>query len=497
MKRIIIFLIVASFALCLHAEEFVIEQDFYEALNDASGSDANNPKDANGVETAIIKVQCTLNDLVFVSDYIIGEQQYYQGQYVFFMAEGARFLEIRKKDGTYLPITIKFADYGVKKVKRKCCYKMVMSGKDVKYYGRLIINYGPQGAVLKINDEPFYGGSTYDKLLEVNQYSISVEKNGFGTYNEIINLNRDDTIKRTIVLSQSSAFLTIETDELSDIYVDGIFAGKHKYVASVSIGNHRVKVKHGEIEEEHKINVSSSGATFKKEILGCLRESYAKSNQKFMAGYDFLKPRRKNNMEERTIYSETTNSLLGDYKVVFTRPGYWSRSKNVHVEQVQTTEVNAPNLYKKKPWTFLSFQYSPKADAGLMLGICGIAGGYISGRCNIGMPLFSGNMHPAASENTFGVNSWSVNGGLMFRLCQELYLYAGAGYGTFESDGSKFKYSPKVRGANVEGGVIVNIHGKSGKGFTITAGYNTLVAKEYFSVMDPLSNIVVGIGCAL
>ena len=79
----------------------------------------------------------------------------------------------------------------------------------------------------------------------------------------------------------------------------------------------------------------------------------------------------------------------------------------------------------------------------------------------------------------------------MFRLCQELYVYAGAGYCTFESDGSHFNASPYLEGANVEAGIIVNIHGKSGKGFTITGGYNTMVSSEYVNVMDPLSNIVV------
>ena len=497
-KLIILLLILAVFVPRVSAEEFVIEKPFYCDINDASGSDADNPKDANGVETAIVKVQCTMNDLLFVSDYIIGNQRYNQGQYVFFMAEGARTLEVRKKDGTILPVTIKFADAGIKRLKRKNCYKMIISGKDVKYYGQLIVNYGPQGAILRVNDKIFTGGNTYDQLLEIGRYTIRVDKSGgYSSYNEVIDVTRDTTIERTIHLSQSQAELSIVTDELSDIYVDGMRVGQHKYDAMVSIGMHKVKVQHGSHYEEQEINVTGAGATYQKEILGCLRESFEKSNQDFKSGYDHLTPCKKNDMESRTIFSETTNSLLGDYKVTFTRPGYWSRSKNVHVEAAQTATVEAPNLYPARSWTFFSYQYSPKSNIGLMLGVCGKFGGYVSGRFNVGPTILEQNLSPHAENNSFGINSWSIDGGLMFRICQELYLYAGAGYGNYESAGTTFREAPYMRGFNAEAGVIENIHGKSGKGFTITAGYNTLLSREYFDVMDPLTNIVAGIGFAL
>ena len=159
---------------------------------------------------------------------------------------------------------------------------------------------------------------------------------------------------------------------------------------------------------------------------------------------------------------------------------------------------HASGAYNKKVWTHLSLQYSPKADAGLMFGVCGnIVGGYVSGRYNIGLPLMRGNFKPAAADNTFGINSWSVDGGLLFRLCQTVFLYAGAGYESYESAGTKFKASPHLQGANVEAGLIINIHGRSGKGFTITGGYNTMLNKDYFSAMAPLTNIVAGIGFML
>ena len=145
----------------------------------------------------------------------------------------------------------------------------------------------------------------------------------------------------------------------------------------------------------------------------------------------------------------------------------------------------------------MSYQYSPKANVGLMIGVCGKIGGYVSGRYNVGMPIFSGSLYPAASDNTFGISSMAIDGGMMFRACQELYFYVGAGFGYIESDGSMFHSAPYMEGFNMEAGIILNIHGKTGKGCTITAGYNTLVKKEYFEVMDPLSNIVVGIGFAL
>ena len=132
-----------------------------------------------------------------------------------------------------------------------------------------------------------------------------------------------------------------------------------------------------------------------------------------------------------------------------------------------------------------------------MLGVCGKFGGYVSGRLNVGPTILEQNISPHAENNSFGINSWSIDGGLMFRICQELYLYAGAGYGNYESAGTTFREAPYMRGFNAEAGVIVNIHGNSGKGITITAGYNTMLSSEYFNVMDPLTNIVAGIGFAL
>lgn len=167
-------------------------------------------------------------------------------------------------------------------------------------------------------------------------------------------------------------------------------------------------------------------------------------------------------------------------------------------DRTTNTYKRTPRTFDKNVWTHLSLQYSPKADAGLMLGVCSnIVGGYVSGRYNIGAPLMHGEFKPAAADNTFGINSWSVDGGLMFRICQEVFLYAGVGYESYESAGTKFKASSQLQGANIEAGLIINIHGKSGKGFTITGGYNTMLNKDYFSAMAPLTNIVAGIGFML
>lgn len=484
---------------CVVAQtRFIIEEGFQPNMTDASGTDPNNPVDANGNPTAVVKVTSNVPNLLFESDYIITDVVNKQGVYEFFMAQGARRFTIKTADGSILPQRIEFKEYGIKRLDGKMCYTLKVTSPNVRCQGTLKVNYGPIGAVLYVDDKP-YRGSDYLDLLDCGNHRIRVEKDEYETQTFEVYIEQGKTVEKRIELQQTSARLKIVTDDWCDIYLDGNKVGKYVFEGRVKMGKHRVEVRYGKHSKSQDVYIGKAGEEIELRILGRLFDDYSKSNTEYESGYDKIEPIKKNEMPERTIQSQTTTSVLGDYKVQFNRPGYWSRAKRVYVEPLGITTVKAPKLYKCKPWTFLLYQYSPKANAGLMLGVCGKVGGYISGRYNVGKPLFSGDVNPSPSANPFGVNSWSANGGLMFRFCQEMYMFVGAGYGNYVSDGSKFAtYSHS--GANVEGGFIFNIHGSSGKGFTLSVGYNTFVNKDYlkaYSASDALSNILVGIGFAL
>ena len=143
--------------------------------------------------------------------------------------------------------------------------------------------------------------------------------------------------------------------------------------------------------------------------------------------------------------------------------------------------------------TFIEYQYSPKANCGVMLGWCKRAGVYASFRTNVALKKEAGESHLYIKGDNvdfpFGYQGYSATGGLMLGLAQWLYLYAGVGYGVQQCNGSQNLFASVMnsKGLAADAGIIIRF-----SVFNISVGYNTLCNTEYN--LNPLGNINAGIG---
>lgn len=169
----------------------------------------------------------------------------------------------------------------------------------------------------------------------------------------------------------------------------------------------------------------------------------------------------------------------------------------------KTTAANTETTSKSKTYTptkkyfpshaFIEYQYSPKANCGVMLGWCKRAGVYASFRTNVALKKEAGESHLYIKGDNvdfpFGYQGYSATGGLMLGLAQWLYLYAGVGYGVQQCNGSQNLFASVMnsKGLAADAGIIIRF-----SVFNISVGYNTLCNTEYN--LNPLGNINAGIG---
>ena len=452
--------------------------------------------DANNDTCAVIRVTSTIKGLKFKNAYIIGDVVYDKGDYIIYMAAGAKKIRVQSADGAILPLDIPFSDYGIKSLQAKTAYKMGISTQVHYYFGKLSVQSTPSDATVFLNDS-LIGNTPLQQEIQVGQYRLRIERQNYASINEILTITKDSLTDVKKRLERNTVNVTIVSDPQTEIVLDGEKVAKGRYEGTLMIGNHDLAYTYRSLQETTTINIERDSLVqvIEHRLLGILEKDYSKSNVPSSEKDVAVCKGNCITDKEVSLSENVTEGLLGKYRITFHKEGYWKKHRRVVMEPGKRTVVKVPKMYQAKGYVFLSYLYSPKADVGLMFGVCGRAGGYISGRYNIGANGFS---KTKPEDNVFGINSWSANGGIMIRFCQELFFYAGAGYGAYDSKSSYFKQSEKeYQGVNVEGGLILNMHGKKGKGFTLTIGYNTQADKSFIMNTSPLSNAVVGIGMAL
>lgn len=107
----------------LQAQELSVKS-FTESPNDLTAR-IENRTDNNGVPCAVVKVLLAAEGAQF-DGMVVGEPKTKTGEYAVFMANGAKKLTVRLKG--YLPLTIKFDDYGIPALVSKSTYQMVVTG---------------------------------------------------------------------------------------------------------------------------------------------------------------------------------------------------------------------------------------------------------------------------------------------------------------------------------------------------------------------------------
>jgi hypothetical protein len=492
-KRILIICLLTLTFAPLFSQSLICKQGLQVINNDLLAR--TNPRlDENGKPSAVIKVNSTLTDLKFESTYIIGNIAYAAGQYVIYMAEGAKNLKVFKEG--YLPCTIVFSDNSkVKYTQSQVVYSLVIG--EFRQFGELNVISEPAGASVYV-DGNYLGSTPLQSQIQIGNHNVRIVKDRYATKEYAVEIKEGKSVRIFEKMSMFLARLQINTDDVTSVFIDDIFVGKGNYDQELTRGTHNIKVSY-----KDNIVKRSLSKTIKLQddqvedlyLLGSLLLDETKTS--FTNVNVTLSPNNGNGKNKRdTITSIKTNNLYGNYKVTTSRYGYWSSSKNINIHEKEEAIYTIPNLQKNQRLTFFNYQYSPKSNLGFMLGWCNKAGVYISGRVNLKFiedkTSESGYSITTDSINKqqFGLSSWSIDIGPMFRLAPWLYLHSGVGYGTYNSNGKTFN-EVYTKGFNAELGLDFVI-----RGFTINLGYNTICNKSITQI-SPLSNLHLGLGIGL
>ena len=468
--------------------------DTYSAhLVELKRADAVRTSDGRFV-CARLMITSNILDLKFESSYIIKQQQY-QGEYTLYMAPGSKRIKVSSRQYNVTNQLITFRDYGILHLEEKTAYKMAIGQQQLIHLGNLTVKSTPSPANVYIDDS-LAGNTMLQRDLEAGLHTIRVERENYSTQTKRIMIQKDSSHVWHANLQLEKAPLIVRTDPQTYIYIDQKRVGRGYYKGNVTIGEHSILVKYipknggkMRMKGDQNFDVSELGDSTSFYLLGGVKLDQSKFQLNFENDIITATPVEKDNPTgEIKLNRPVTHGLEGDYTVKFSREKCWSRKRSVSAIPEDTVVLKVPVLYKKRAYVFLQYQYMPKANIGGMLGFCGKAGGYISGRYNIGQYGFK-NVDP--EDNSFGVNCLMGDVGLMFRFCQEMYFYMGGGYGVYENSKMKIQYP------TAEAGFIFNMHGKKGQGFTITIGYNTFIHKGYFQDVPFYYNLVGGIGFVL
>lgn len=211
----------------------------------------------------------------------------------------------------------------------------------------------------------------------------------------------------------------------------------------------------------------------------------------------------------RTPY--TLNNALGSYYVIGNKKKYESTSDEIYVKPLQTQEVHVTGKRIIAPLTFLSYVYTPKAPFGLMIGHAKRWGWYLAFKSSENFWRSIDGASPDNKTDAYKIamyhavlpNQWSkynINTesltkekpirfsgtiGLMKSIKWWLYVYAGAGYGLYQTlyenpspkveasaevkldndqKGTKLYYADqyfstyKIEGIEAEAGIMLNFH---------------------------------------
>ena len=222
-----IFLISILFSCHVFAQDIEVK-----GLKTISESSANAiaRKDINGNACGLVRVQLKEPDAQF-SGNVLGNVEYKNGEYWVYMATGSKRLDI--KHTNYLPITVVFADYGVKKLASGAEYQMMTKANKEKpkaepnKKGMAAIQITPSNASLSIDGRSVTpeSGGVYTLSLPYGTHYYSVQYGSFAINNQMVKIDKTPkTIK--VDLTEYFARLSIDCQEKdASIYINDELKG--------------------------------------------------------------------------------------------------------------------------------------------------------------------------------------------------------------------------------------------------------------------------------
>ena len=156
--------------------------------------------DMNDVPCALVKVRLAVANAQFEGN-VIQPVEYKTGEYWVYMTEGSQLLLV--KHAQYLPLMIRFSDYGIKRLQSLTTYVVTLvlptsgnsqSMDDGMRY--LAMKVSPANSIIYIDgQQQLESNGQVNVLLSPGQHTYRVEATGYAPENGTVNIGTDKVSK--------------------------------------------------------------------------------------------------------------------------------------------------------------------------------------------------------------------------------------------------------------------------------------------------------------
>ncbi|MBI5218647.1 MAG: SUMF1/EgtB/PvdO family nonheme iron enzyme [Bacteroidia bacterium] len=223
--------------------------------------------------------------------------------------------------------------------------------------GNLDIVSNPIDATVYIDNERKGTTPLTLKKLLIGDYTLKLEKQGFGTVTKTITVTEGKTTDISETLPAGENINITSSPSGAEIYIDGAKAGGTPYNATLSYGSHKIKLINGKKTVEETINITQGGKTnyiYNVSEFGNYTETTSGLNLEMVAveGGSFTmgctSEQSDCSTDENPTHKVTlSNYYIGKYEVtqkqweqvMGTKPSYFKNCDNCPVETVSWNDI--------------------------------------------------------------------------------------------------------------------------------------------------------------
>lgn len=238
-KKLIVFVIVYTLCIipCTLFAQGLKVKEMKQVMSDLSGS-VHQRMDSLGNPCGLVKVLIE-NPAVSFGGNVVGDVDNKMNEYWVYLPRGTKELSVKRKN--YLPMSIRFADYGVDEVESKATYQIVL--KEVSFKKNSIyISISPKYASVTIDDNLIEvdPNGVYEFFLDKGEYIVKAEAKGYRKYVNVIEIGKKNE-PLTINLESLLADVSISTETNgADISINDEKVGFGIWVGHLPSGSYNI-----------------------------------------------------------------------------------------------------------------------------------------------------------------------------------------------------------------------------------------------------------------
>ena len=212
-------------------------KEMKQVMSDLSGS-VHQRMDSLGNPCGLVKVMIENPEVSFGGN-VVGDVANEMNEYWVYLPKGTKGLSVKRKN--YLPMSIRFADYGVNEVESKVTYQIVLKEVSSKK-NSIYISISPKYASLTIDDNliDVDPNGVYEFFLEKGEYMVKAEARGFRKYVNVIEIGKKNE-PLNINLESLLADVTISTETNgADISINDEKIGVGTWIGHLPAGSYNI-----------------------------------------------------------------------------------------------------------------------------------------------------------------------------------------------------------------------------------------------------------------